>query len=141
MKKCVKVICTVLFFSILISLFSFGTLGINYASDAGALVFNGESLLQYVTGSHNLNLIYDPYENALRTVVNSFSTDPDPYFMLDYSRLQNTLRADDYAYMLITYRCPQTNSKYATTCEVFLSTGAVTGPAAGRSISFDPIQG
>lgn len=141
MKKCVKVICAVLIFSILSSLCSFGTLGINYAPDAGAFVFDGESLLQYVTDSHNLNLIYDPYENALRTVVNSFSTNVDPYFILDYSLLQNTLQAEDYAYLLLTYRCPQTNSKYATTSEIFLSAGVVTEPVAGYSVLFDPIQG
>lgn len=141
MKKCVKIICTALVFSILVSLFSFGTLGVSYVPDAGAFVFDGESLLQYVTGTHNLNLIYDPYENALRTVVNSVASDPDPYFVLDYSRLLNTLQADDYTYLLITYRCPQSNSKYATTCEVFLSTGLVAGPTAGRSVLFDPIQG
>ena len=73
----------------------------NYAPDAGAFVFDGESLLQYVTDTHNLNVIYDPYENALRTVVNSFSADTDSYFVLDYSLLQNTLRAEDYAYLLM----------------------------------------
>lgn len=140
MKKYVKIVCTVLVFSLLLSLFSFGIFA-DYTPETGAFVFNGEAVLQYISGTHNLNLIYDPYENALRTVVNSFAADSDPYFTLDFSLLQNTLQAKDYSHLLITYRCPQTNSKYATTCEVFLSAGSVTGPTAGRSVLFDPVRG
>lgn len=141
MKKYIEIICMTLAFVILVSLFSFESLAADYAPDAGAFVFNGESLLQYIQKTHNLNLIYDPYENALRTVVNSTAADPDPYFMLDYALLPSTLRAQDFTHLLITYRCPQTNSKYATTCEVFLSAGEVTGSTAGRSILFDAAKG
>lgn len=41
-------------------------------SKSVAVVLAGEKMLQYITGTHNLNVIYDPYEDALRTVVCSF---------------------------------------------------------------------
>lgn len=110
-------------------------------SKSVAVVLAGEKMLQYITGTHNLNAIYDPYEDALRTVVCSWEPDPDPYFLLNMSLLENTLYAVEYQYLLITYRCPRTNSQYATTTEVFLSAGAVAGPSAGHSILFDAARG
>ncbi|MCI8611748.1 MAG: SGNH/GDSL hydrolase family protein [Clostridiales bacterium] len=141
MKKYSKNVAIVLVISLLFSLLSFNTSASGYNPQEGAFVFDSEEMLQYITATHNLNVIYDPYENALRTVVGSWEQDPDPYFLLDVSILENTLHALEYQYLLITYRCPQTNSKYAATTEVFLSAGEVAGPAAGHSVLFDTARG
>lgn len=141
MKKYIKTVSFALAVALLLSLFSFGTLAADYTPQAGEFVFDSEDVLQFITKTNNLNVIYDPYENALRTVVSSYDSDPDPYFILDFSLLENTLSAEDYQYLLITYRCPDTNSRYATATEVFLSAGDVAVPTAGRSVLFTPTEG
>lgn len=141
MQKYGKSVSVVLAAALLLSLFGFGTLTAEYDPQQGAFVFHSEELLQYITSTHNLNVIYDPYEDALRTMVNSWEQDPDPYFLLDASLLRNALRAEEYQYLLITYHCPQTNSKEATTTEIFLGAGEIIGPTAGHSVLFDPARG
>ena len=141
MKKYSKSVSIILAVALLLSLFGFGALAAGYDVQQGAFVFHGEEMLQYITNTHNLNMIYDPYEDALRTVVSSREQEPDPYFLLDASLLENTLQAAEYQYLLITYRCPQTNSQKANTTEVFLGAGEITGPTAGHSVLFDPTRG
>lgn len=141
MKKYSKSVSVILAFSMLLSLLGFGALAAEYDPQQGAFVFESEELLSYITKTHNLNVIYDPYEDALRTVVSSWEADSDPYFLLEASLLEKPLQAAEYQYLLITYRAPQTNSGEATTTELFPCAGEITGPTAGHSVLFDPTRG
>lgn len=141
MKKTIKCVSLVLALTLLFSLFSFGITALDYTPQTGGFVFDSEEMLSYISKTNNLNVIYDPFENALRTVVSAHDSDPDPYFVLDLSLLDVPLGAADYASLLITYRCPDTNSQYAASTEVFLSAGEVAGPTAGCSVLFSPAEG
>lgn len=141
MRKYSKSVSAILAVSMLLSLLGFGALAAEYDPQQGAFVFESEELLSYITKTHNLNVIYDPYEDALRTVVSSWEADSDPYFLLEASLLEKPLQAAEYQYLLITYRAPQTNSGEATTTELFPCAGEITGPTAGHSVLFDPTRG
>lgn len=49
----------------------------------------------------------------------------DPYIQFDYTMLSESASADEYPYLVVTYRAPKTNSKANYTTEFFLGAGDV----------------
>ena len=59
---------------------------------------------------------------------------PDPYVQIRYSKLTKKIYAEDYKYLTLIYRVPETNSQTAYDTEVFFNTQN-KGARAGQSVT------
>ena len=59
---------------------------------------------------------------------------PDPYATIRYTKLTKKITAEDYKYLTLIYRIPETNSQTSYTTEVFFNTNNQTA-RAGQSVS------
>lgn len=59
---------------------------------------------------------------------------PDPYAQIRYTKLTKKITAEDYKYLTVIYRIPDTNSQQNYTTEVFFNTNN-KGARAGQSVS------
>ena len=136
MKTHSKILSLVLCAAMLICSLAIPSAAISNNPTGGTFLFTSADMLSYVNGVHSLDVSFSNTENSMMLKVNSSASDPDPYFSLDLTSLDSSITATDYKYMVITYRSPMSVSDKATSCEVFLSAGSVTGPTAGKSVVF-----
>ena len=136
MKKYPKILSLVLSAVMLICSLAIPSAAISNNPAGGTFLFTSADMLTYVNGVHSLDVSFSNTESSMMLKVNSSASDPDPYFSLDLTSLDSSITADDYKYIVITYRSPMSASDKATKCEVFLSAGSVAGPTAGKSVVF-----
>jgi|GEM_PF-671387 len=100
------------------------------------LTFNDPSAANYFTNANNLHVVYSDAEESMMMAV----TGGDPYVLFDVEQMES-VSADTYKYVVITYRTPTTNSSTAARTELFMCAGSVTAPAQDYSVTFNPTNG
>ena len=99
------------------------------------LTFDSSSMMSYFSISNNLNVSYSEAESSIMMNV----TGGDPWVLLNVEGIQ-TLSADTYKYVVVTYRTPTTNATTAAT-ELFMCAGAIAAPTANYSVLFNTTKG
>ena len=95
-------------------------------------IFDSESDLAYFSGANNTVAGYSQSEGALSFRATGTTCDPYVYFDIESHA---ELSADEYKYLVLTYRSPFTNTTRAGTCQIYLCAGDITSPAEGHSVN------
>lgn len=105
-----------------------------YSAQNGEFVFSDSSSLSYLSEAYSLDVTYSESESDLKLSVNGTNGGVDPRVLLDLSSYN--FNADDYKSLLVIYKVPTTASGRARSTELFISAGTVTGPTAGKSVTY-----
>ncbi len=103
-------------------------------SDNVKLDFTASSALSLITTKNNTSAGIDGTEGAMKLTVTG--TRIDPWILLDLSAKK--MSADQYKYIVLSYKYPTSNTKANAETEVFLSAGSITEPTADKSVTFSP---
>ena len=98
----------------------------------GQFIFDSENDLSYFSGAKNTVAAYSETEGALSFTATGTSCDPYVYFNIEN---QAEMSADEYKYLVLTYRSPFTNTTRAGTCQLYLCAGSVTSPTEGQTVN------
>lgn len=105
------------------------------AVDCSKLVFNMSKLLDLVSGTLSLNVKYDGSEPALVTTLTGRRM---PYVLLDYTKGDGTVNAEDYGYAVITLKHPTSNKTGSTDVKLaFGINGTETAAEAAPIVQSD----
>ena len=110
----------------------------NETEKLSALIFNSPGQLKYIGETNNTCTEYDTSENAL--IITSL-TDDNPYIEIRYDIGYELLSADDYKYMVIIYKNPETNSEKAVKGTLYPCCGDIKYPENDKSLSILLPQG
>lgn len=109
----------------------------SYSPADGEFVFSSSDMLSYFTNPHSIDLSFDSGEKAAKLVVNNDYNASDPQLLLNLTGMNPRLKASDFKSLLIIYRVPVGASSKALQTELFISSGTVTGPTAGKSVMYN----
>ncbi len=97
--------------------------------DMSSIDFSVDGNYKLFTGGNSAEAIYDAEEKAAKLTVSG----GDPYFTLHFANSSKEQIADDYTKIEVTYMIPK-GCTATMTAEMFLCTGEVGSPQAGKSI-------
>lgn len=112
--------------------------GTSSATEEAVIKFDSASSVSLLESAHNLDAEWKSGDNCARLAVTGDGT--DPYVNLKVAS-KLSLSADEFKYVLVTYRVPGTNVVTGTNTEMFMCAGNVTAPTAGCSATFTPVTG
>ncbi len=96
------------------------------------LVFSSPEQLKYIGETNNASVEYDSSDNAM--IITALSDD-NPYIDIRYDRGNELLYADDYKYMVITYKNPENNSENAVKGTLYPCCGDIIYPENDKYIN------
>ncbi len=97
-----------------------------------SIIFSSPEQLKYIGEANNANAEYDLSENAIKLTALS---DDNPYINIMYNYGSESLYADEYKYIVITYKNPDTNSEKAVKGTLYPCCGDVKNPENNKNIS------
>lgn len=103
-----------------------------YRYNARYLSFEEPASINAVTASYGNDTLVTHIDGAMRLASSKDTIDPYQYYNL--SSAFNTLSANQYKYIIMKYKTSENVTTAET--ELFLCSGNITGPAAGKSVTF-----
>ncbi|MDD6095845.1 MAG: GDSL-type esterase/lipase family protein [Clostridia bacterium] len=111
--------------------------GVSAAAEDITLDFRDSHNAENVILPNNTDISYSEEENSLMLTCNGKS---DPYVTINVEAMAQ-VSADDYKYVVLTYRTPKTNSSSADMTELFMCAGDMVSYNPGYSVAFSPVNG
>ncbi len=106
------------------------------AADNKQFLFTSSTAVSNITGAHNATATYNSTEKCAQLTASSAAD--DPYVSFSVETVSSTaVSADTYKYIVLTYKCPTTNSSVSSKTQIFLCAGSVTSAAEASSYTFD----
>ena len=94
------------------------------------LDFSVKGTMSAISSQNSATITFDEGEGAIKAVV----TGGDALFYLGFSQSTPALKAQDYATLEITYKCPTNTSGKAVNLQVFYCAGSVTAADANYQV-------
>jgi hypothetical protein len=94
------------------------------------LDFSGKGTMSAISSQNSATITFDEGEGAIKAVV----TGGDALFYLGFSQSTPALKAQDYATLEITYKCPTNTSGKAVNLQVFYCAGSIQNADAAHQV-------